>query len=217
MPITKMSTEDEAIDLRLAKSTQTRQRILVAATDLFLADGYSNTSLDKVATEAGVTKPTVYSHFKSKAGLFDAVIQRFTSSPIEEISGFLEPSQDPRSDLVKFADFFIVRSFEKDALRWKRLAAAESITHPEVGAAFYEAGPARLLSRLAKYFDMQTKAGRLRVSDSTSAAEQFVGMLLGLDLLRSQIGRPLPPPSKRKRRCRDAVELFMATYGAKSC
>ena len=217
MARTKMSAEEETVDLRIAKSTQTRQRIMDAATKLFLADGYSNTSLDKVAAEAGVTKPTVYSHFKCKEGLFDSVIKRFTSSPIEELSGFLEPSEDPRSDLSNFGDFFMARSFEKDALRWKRLAAAESLTHPEVGAAFYQAGPARLLSRLGKYFELQTKAGRLCVSNSKSSAEQFIGMLLGLDLLRSQIGQPLPSAAKRKRRCRNAVEMFMATYGAKSC
>jgi TetR/AcrR family transcriptional repressor of mexJK operon len=216
MPNANSTHEEGAVDLRIAKSAQTRERIIISATELFLGDGYSNTSLDNVASEAGVTKPTVYSHFRSKKGLFDAVIRRFTSSPIKEISEFLEPSEDPRSDLIEFGDFFIVRSFQKDALRWKRLAAAESMTHPEVGEAFYKAGPAQLLSRLAKYFDLQTQAGRLNVVDSASSAEQFIGMLLGLDLLRSQIGQPLPSAAKRKRRCRDAVDLFMSTHGAKS-
>lgn len=217
MPKAMTSREDQTADLRIAKSAQTRQRIITSATERFLGDGYSNTSLDQVAKDAGVTKPTVYSHFKSKKGLFDAVIQQFTSSPMKELAGLLEPTEDPRTDLIEFGDFFMVRSFEKDALRWKRLAAAESMTHPEVGEAFYEAGPAQLLSRLAMYFDLQTKAGRLSVSDSAGSAEQFIGTLLGLDSLRSQIGKPLPSAAKRKRRCRDAVDLFMTTHGANSC
>ena len=202
-------------DGRVAKSALTRQRIIASATNLFSNEGYSNTSLDKVSVAAGVTKPTVYSHFKSKKGLLEAVINSISCRPIDELSEFLEPSDDPRSDLIRFGDFFMARIFEKDAMRWRRLAAAESLTHPEVGAAFYEAGPARLLVKLEKYFDLQTREGRLNVPGSANCAEQFVGMLLGLDLLRSQIGKVLPSPAKRKRRCRDAVEIFMSIYGAK--
>jgi TetR/AcrR family transcriptional repressor of mexJK operon len=217
MARTTSSVVGENIDLRIAKSMKTRGSVVAAATELFLSEGYSNTSLDRVASAAGVTKPTVYSHFKSKEGLLEAVIQNFSSRPLQEISGFLQPSDDPRIDLTNFGDYFMARIFEKDAMRFRRLAIAESKTHPNVGAAFYAAGPGMLLTHLAKYFDQQTKAGRLDVSKPKDCAEQFVGMLIGLDLLRTQIGQTLPSPTKRRRRCRETVEVCMAIYGAKSC
>ena len=43
-----------------------RQAILDAAKSLFLTHGYANTSMDAVATLAGVSKLTVYSHFTDK-------------------------------------------------------------------------------------------------------------------------------------------------------
>ena len=50
------------------------QQILDAARALFLKDGFSATSMDAVAKAAGVSKATVYAHYKSKEELFAAMI-----------------------------------------------------------------------------------------------------------------------------------------------
>lgn len=54
---------------------RTEQRIIEAATRLFLRDGYSSTSLASVAAEAGVSERTLYVRFSSKVALFQRVIQ----------------------------------------------------------------------------------------------------------------------------------------------
>jgi AcrR family transcriptional regulator len=53
----------------------TRQSLLLAASRLFLRDGYVATSLANIADEAGVTKGAVYSNFESKEDLFLALLQ----------------------------------------------------------------------------------------------------------------------------------------------
>jgi len=58
---------------RLEKARQTRMRILGAARDLFLADGYVGTTLDAVAARAGVSPQTVYNLVGGKAKLFKTV------------------------------------------------------------------------------------------------------------------------------------------------
>ena len=50
--------------------------LLVAARDRFAADGYAATSLDAIATDAGVTKGALYHHFEGKEELFAAVHAR---------------------------------------------------------------------------------------------------------------------------------------------
>ena len=60
--------------LREARKADTEQRILAAATRLFLADGYAGTSLATVATEAEVGDRTVYVRFGTKAELLKRVI-----------------------------------------------------------------------------------------------------------------------------------------------
>jgi len=46
-----------------------RRRILLAATALFLKQGYARTSIEDIAREAGVAKGTVYQYFHNKADL----------------------------------------------------------------------------------------------------------------------------------------------------
>ena len=45
------------------KSMEKRNQILSSASQLFLQDGFTNTTMDNVAKQSGVSKQTVYSHF----------------------------------------------------------------------------------------------------------------------------------------------------------
>jgi len=60
--------------LRQAQTALTEQRILAAATELFLAEGYLATTLEAVARRAGVAPRTVYVRFGTKAALFKRVV-----------------------------------------------------------------------------------------------------------------------------------------------
>jgi len=60
--------------LRQAQTALTEQRIISAATDLFLTDGYVATTLEAVAKRAQVGARTVYVRFGTKAALFKRVV-----------------------------------------------------------------------------------------------------------------------------------------------
>jgi AcrR family transcriptional regulator len=60
--------------LREAQTALTEQRIVAAATELFLADGYVATTLEAVARQARVGARTVYVRFGTKAALFKRVV-----------------------------------------------------------------------------------------------------------------------------------------------
>ena len=55
---------------------ETRAHILDTAEEVFQKKGVSSTSLDDIARAAGVTRGAIYWHFKNKADLFDALMQR---------------------------------------------------------------------------------------------------------------------------------------------
>lgn len=61
----------------------TRHKLLDAAEQLFLAQGVSRTSLQDIARRAGATRGAVYWHFKDKADLFNAMMERVTL-PMEQ-------------------------------------------------------------------------------------------------------------------------------------
>ena len=64
----------ELSPLRQAQIRQTEDRIIAAATELFLADGYVATTLEAVARRAQVGARTVYVRFGTKAALFKRVV-----------------------------------------------------------------------------------------------------------------------------------------------
>src|SRR5881227_1173489 len=61
---------------RAESQARTREQLLETAKELFLRDGYSMTSLEKVADEAGYSKGAVYSNFRNKDELCLAVLDR---------------------------------------------------------------------------------------------------------------------------------------------
>jgi len=62
-----------------------REKLLRSAAALFYADGIGGTSVDDVVAAAGVTKPTLYAHFGSKAALVAAVLDRRHAARKEEL------------------------------------------------------------------------------------------------------------------------------------
>lgn len=58
-----------------ARAQQTRQAIVRAAADAFVAHGYTGARLSEIAEQAGVTKGALYFHFPSKAALASALIE----------------------------------------------------------------------------------------------------------------------------------------------
>ena len=56
------------------KSEEKAAAIREAASLLFMTEGMERTSMDAISQAAGVSKQTVYSHFKSKDDLFRACV-----------------------------------------------------------------------------------------------------------------------------------------------
>ena len=63
---------------RLPAATR-RQQLVEVATDTFGDTGFHATSMNDVASAAGVTKPVLYQHFSSKEDLFEAVLRHVGS------------------------------------------------------------------------------------------------------------------------------------------
>ena len=66
-------------------STDTRERILQAAYELFYAKGFARVGVDAVAEKAGLTKRTLYYHFTSKDDLLAAVLEHRGELALERI------------------------------------------------------------------------------------------------------------------------------------
>jgi AcrR family transcriptional regulator len=88
--------EDGARRARAAHLGPERRRPLVldAALELLLERGYEGTSMDAIASAAGVTKPVVYACFPSKEELFKALMRREEARVLSEVHATLPADAD---------------------------------------------------------------------------------------------------------------------------
>jgi AcrR family transcriptional regulator len=72
-------------------SSLTRTQIIQAADDLFYGEGIRSASVDAIAERAGVTKRTLYYHFRSKDDLIAAYLEaRDEGTLADQIAGFFQ-------------------------------------------------------------------------------------------------------------------------------
>lgn len=57
-----------------------KETILEKSLHLFTEEGYENTGVARIVSEAGVTKPTLYHHFGNKEGLLRSIIDQYGSA-----------------------------------------------------------------------------------------------------------------------------------------
>jgi AcrR family transcriptional regulator len=159
--------------------------ILAAASRLFRERGYGVTTMDAVAREADVSKATLYVYFSGKRELFAAVIaeegERNSRALIAGTSG----NEEMRAKLLRFGHAILALLLAPETIGAYRMVTAEAHRFPELGRAFYENGPARLLAKLEEFFAEAMSSGKLALGNPRDAAEQFVGIVRGDLMLRA--------------------------------
>jgi AcrR family transcriptional regulator len=95
-----------------------RHFILDHSEELFISHGYEGTSMDMIAQECGLSKPTLYNYFKNKYELFTSLIVRLYGRLHEMLKGLLSQEKDKRRTLEEFIDrYFGLMETKKDFLR----------------------------------------------------------------------------------------------------
>lgn len=83
-----------------------RERILEEAVKLFYERGFTGTTLDDIAAELGVTKPFIYTHFRSKTDLLAALCKPTIELSLEAVAGAAKLPGSPTVRLHRaIADF----------------------------------------------------------------------------------------------------------------
>src|SRR5580700_2590129 len=100
-----------------ANSDQTRERIVAAAARLFYNEGIRAASVDAIAEKAGITKKTLYYHFRSKDELIAAYLESRDQPTLDLYARWFEATEGSAADKVRgmFAEF----ARATDSLKWK--------------------------------------------------------------------------------------------------
>jgi AcrR family transcriptional regulator len=141
------------------RTQETQARLLAAAEEVFVRDGYEAAQLDEIAARADRSKGAVYTHFKSKEDLFLALFEHRTTSYIDRLVTSLRKCTDRKQSLEAFREFYVEvvhdRTWPLLTLEFKLFA----LRHPESK------------ERLRKAFEMS------RATSDVQMHEQLFGHL----------------------------------------
>jgi len=157
---------------RREAAEQTRQRILAAARERFLAEGYAGTTIAAVAADAGTAAETVYANFRTKPALLEAVVRAAArGEEPAEIPDQAGPraaaaADDPREQLRGFAGDVVLR-LERVGPLLRVLGAAEA-AEPAL-AELYERIQAARRENLRAVPAALARVGALAVAEDEAA------------------------------------------------
>jgi len=159
------------------RNESVQQKITHAARQLFLARGYTATSMEAIAGQAGVTKQTLYRYFADKRALFLSVIDDVMRTPREPDISLekLQSLDDLRAILYKLGSHINAVIAEPDYMQLLRVVIAETITDPSLGQLFERGVTARALRSLTALFSSAKKNGLIDVERPGTIAHFFIG------------------------------------------
>ena len=82
---------------------QRREQLIEIGRKLFGDKGFEGTTVEEIASKAGVSKPVVYEHFGGKEGLYAVVVDREIASLLDAITGALTSDAGSRVTLERAA------------------------------------------------------------------------------------------------------------------
>jgi AcrR family transcriptional regulator len=171
-------------------SIKKHEAALATAERQFLAAGYEPVTMDSIASESGVAKQTLYSHFGSKRDLFLELVTSRTVAASEHVLAGpprIDRDSDPRSVLSAVLRDQLTTVLTPSLLSLRRLVIGEAIRSPELAAALHEHGPRAAIAALAAILRTFSDLGILQVPDAELAATQLNWLVMGEPINRAML------------------------------
>jgi len=155
-----------------------REQLLDVGRVLFAERGYDGTSVEEVASRAGVSKPVVYEHFGGKEGLYAVVVDREVQALLDSFTSALSGSS-PR-ELLEQATLALLTYIE-DSADGFRILVRESPVGLERSGGF-----ATIISDIASQVEHILGGQFKRLGYETKLAGLYSQALVGMVALTGQ-------------------------------
>jgi AcrR family transcriptional regulator len=157
---------------------QRREQLIVIGRKLFADKGFEATTVEEIASRAGVSKPVVYEHFGGKEGLYAVVVDREIRSLLDAITGALTTEANARVLLERAA--LALLDYIENSTDGFRILVRDSPTGQATGSF------ASLISDVATQVEHLLAAEFKRQKLDPKTAPIYAQMLVGMVALTGQ-------------------------------
>lgn len=156
-----------------------RDVILVAASRVFIEQGYEGASMDLVARAAGTARRTLYNQFPDgKEEMFRAVAERmWRAFPAMDIATDEAALADPEVGLRRIGQAVATFWGPPLAVAFLRMVIADGRRFPDLIKSFFELGKTPAVSAVKNYIAELGRRGILDIPNPDLAAKQFLGLI----------------------------------------
>jgi TetR/AcrR family transcriptional repressor of mexJK operon len=155
-----------------------KDRIREVATELFVRDGYSATSLVDIAKYAGVATRTVYQHFGDKEAIFRNVMYAPQTAAVFE-PPVIHGDDTLFESMMRAAQYVYEVSFRPSTIDLMRLAIAESKRFPDLIQKLTHSTYERFRTNVRHIFEEAVSCGLVDDPDPAASADLFIDLILG--------------------------------------
>lgn len=161
-------------------SLDKRTKIIAAARELFLTEGFNQASVDAIAHRAGVSKRTVYDYYGDKQHLLLTVMEETSSTVLnmieQAISDHLLEFDDLEQALILFCEQIVV--FANGSSDYKALIRLTMVEVANLPESFYEDMDRATEEGIIKRFIAFGENKLLNITDPHMAAKHFVALTI---------------------------------------
>jgi AcrR family transcriptional regulator len=196
--------------LSAEQAAQLEDRLLDAAMRLFSRNGFSGTTMEAIAKEAGASTKTVYARYANKAEVVEALNVRLAEriAAARAAAAPRPQGMDPRDALLSIGRTQAHIYDSDEVVGLTRIAISEAHRMPSLVESFIK-GFQRSVSAIGDQLAGWEGAGLLTLPGKPDvAARIFVEMVVGTPRIRAVIGRPLSP-IELDEHVNTAVETFL--------
>ena len=187
-----------------------RLQLRTAAQRLFLERGFSGTSTDAIASAAGVSKETLYRHYRSKEALLTDVLKYFFADAIPtDLFERINPQDDLQTTLGNLARSALENIMTPDYLALLRVILSEAPQHAALGALFQSTVPMQAMRIIKMILGGARDRGLIPPLDLDAAARLFVGWILSYAILDGLFVTDGPPRVPGVKQQAAIVRLFV--------
>lgn len=167
------STDAEATG-RGTRKTLVEAHIVEVATALFAERGFAGTSLQDIATAAGLTRPALYHYFASKEDLLSRLVSAATETPAGDLRR-IRRGDGTCVERLRAMAASIAEMQAKHPARFRLLIMSEADL-PARLAKPYASGRRSVLREFSTLLDEGVRTGEFRAVDSRTAALGIIGL-----------------------------------------